>query len=113
MRIVVLCHRVLEGSDTEVIVRNKYNSRETSAELMSIASLAFKDAGRAVELLLAYPPDLPPVAGYAAARLLAEGLLNDSRGEIYRVYAALDAVARKCMDERTVVRGGLCFYATL
>jgi len=106
-----ICHRVLEDGDGEVIVRNKYSSRETNAKLMSIASLAFKDAGRAVDMLLGCPPDLPPVAGVAAARLLADGQLNDSRGQIYRVYAALDAVARKCMDERTVVRDGLCFYA--
>jgi hypothetical protein len=78
---------------------------------MSIASMAFKDAGRAVDMLLAYPPDLPPVAGVAAARLLADGLLNDSRGEIYRIYEALDAVARNCIDERMTERDGLCFYA--
>ena len=62
-------------------------------------------------MILAYPADMPPVAGIAAARLLSENMLNDSRGEIYRVYSTLEAVARKCINERTADREGLSFYA--
>jgi len=105
-----LCQRVLDGKN-EVTVENKYNSKNTSAALMAIASMAFKDAKRAVDMLLAYPAQLPPIAGVAAARLIDENMLCDSRGEIYRVYSALEAVARYCIKERTADREGLSFYA--
>lgn len=105
-----LCHRVLDDGK-EVIVENKYSSARTGSTPMSVASMAFKDATRAVDMIVSYPVDLPPVAGVAAARLLEEGMLNDSRGEIYRVYSALEAVARKCIQERSADKDGLCFYA--
>jgi hypothetical protein len=105
-----LCHRVMDGKN-EVIVENKYSSRNTNAILMSIASMAFKDAKKAVDMILACPIDLPPIAGVAAARLYEDNMLNDSRGEIYQIYAALEAVARKCIKERTVDQEGLAFYA--
>ena len=105
-----LCHRVLTG-EHEVIVENKRNSKNTDSRLMSIASLAFKDARTAVQMLLAYPVGMPPVAGVAAARLLEDNMLNDSRGEIYKVYAALETAARECVMERTVDNDGLSYYA--
>lgn len=105
-----LCHRFMV-SDYEVIVENKYNDKNTDSRLMSIASMAFKDAKRAVDMILSYPVDLPPVAAVAAARLLGEDMLNDSRGEIYRIYSALEAVARKCMNKRTIDKEGLSYYA--
>ena len=103
-----LCHRVLDGK--EVVVENKYNSRNTSAKQMAIASMPFKDVVKAIDMITAYPADLPPVAALAAARLLEENMLNDSRGEIYRVYSALDMVARKCINRRTVEPDGLSCY---
>ena len=108
--LIWLCHRTLDGKN-EVIVENKYNSRDTNARLMAIASLVFKDAAKAVDMILAYPADLPPVAGLAAARLLEDEKLNDARGEIYRIFASLEAVARKCIQKRTVDKDGLSFYA--
>lgn len=105
-----LCHRVLDDGK-EVIVENKYRSAKSNSMLMSMASMAFKDAARAVDMLVSYPVELPPVAGIAAMRLLEENMLNDSRGEIYRVYAALEEAARKCVGERTADKEGLCFYA--
>lgn len=105
-----LCHRFLTEK-TEVIVENKYNSKNTGAMLMAIASMAFRDARRAVEMLLSYPVESPPVAGVAAARLLDEGLLNDSRGEIYKVYSALETYARGCMKNRATDKDGLAYYA--
>jgi hypothetical protein len=105
-----LCHRVLEAGK-EVIVENKYNSAKTSSTLMSIASMAFKDAARAADMLVTYPAEPPLVAAVAAARLLEENMLCDSRGEIYRVYESLETAARKCVKERTADMNGLCFYA--
>lgn len=105
-----LCHRFLDAK-YEVVVENKYNSKNTDARLMAIAAMAFKDPRRAVEMITAYPPDMPPVAGVAAAALLDEELLNDSRGEIYKVYAALEAIASKCRNERATDKDGLSFYA--
>ena len=107
---VWLCHRVLTG-EHEVIVANKRNSKETGSRLMAIASMAFKDPRTAVNMLLSYPVELPPAAGVAAARLLNENMLNDSRGEIYRVYSALETAARECVRERTVDMDGLSFNA--
>jgi len=104
-----LCHRILDGR--EVIVENKYSSRNTNAKLMAIASLAFKDAAKAIDMILSCPVDLPPVAAIAVERLFEDNLLNDSRGDIFRVYAALDAIARKCISERSVDGEGLSFYA--
>ncbi|MCL2124885.1 MAG: hypothetical protein FWH33_02715 [Oscillospiraceae bacterium] len=104
-----LCHRVLDGK-TEVIVENKYNSKETNSWLMAVTSMAFKDVAKALDLLLAYPVALPPIAGIAALRLIDDGLLCDSRGDIYRVYAALEEVARYCMTERSV-DGEISYYA--
>lgn len=104
-----LCHRMDDGR--EVIVENKYSSARTGSIPMSIAATAFKDAVKAVNMLVSYPVDLPPVAGVAAARLLEDGKLCDSRGEIYRVYSVLEAAARKCVRERTVDMDGLSFYA--
>ncbi|MCL1805382.1 MAG: hypothetical protein FWG28_05210 [Clostridiales bacterium] len=105
-----LCHRVLDGQN-EVVVQNKYNSRYTTNVLMSIASMAFKDAAKAVDMILSCPMDLPPVAAVAITRLYDSDMLNDSRGEIYRIYHALEAVVRKCMKERTADEDGLAFYA--
>ena len=105
-----LCHRFMT-SEYEVVVGNKYNDKNTDARLMSIASMAFKDARRAVDMILAYPADMPPVAAVAALRLLDENMLNDSRGEIYRVYQTLEAIARKCMTARTTDQDGLSYYA--
>ena len=107
---VWLCHRVL-GGDCEVIVENKRNSKNTGAVLMSIASMAFKDAKKAIEMILAYPVELPPVAGIAVARLLDEGMINDARGIIFKVYSALETIARKCVNERTIGGEGLSYYA--
>jgi hypothetical protein len=104
-----LCHRVLDGK--EVIVENKYKTANTGSRLLSIASLAFNDAKKAVELILAYPVETPPVAGIAASRLFDDNLINDSRGEIYRVYAALETAARRAINERTTCKDGLSFYA--
>jgi len=105
-----LCQRVLDGKN-EVTVENKYNSKETNSWLMAITSMAFKDARRATDMILSYPVELPPVAGVAVQRLLDENMLNDSRGEIYRGYAALESVARMCEKERTVDGGDLSYYA--
>jgi len=105
-----LCHRDL-GRGAEVIVTNKYDSVMSGSRLMSIASMAFKDAKTAIGMLLAYPVELPPIAGIAAARLIEENMLCDSRGEIYKVYAALEAAASKCVKERTADREGFCFNA--
>jgi len=105
-----LCHRRLTG-ETEVIVANKHNSTATDARLMSIASLAFKDAKKAIDMLLAFPPSLPPVAGIAAARLFDDNMLNDARGDIFRVYEWLETIARKCINKRTVDQEGLSYYA--
>ena len=104
-----LCHRVLDGKH-EVIVENKYDSKNTNAWLMAISSLAFTDAAMAVDMLLAYPVGLPPVAGIAAARLIDDGMLCDSRDEIYKVYSALEATARKCVKKRSLDNNGLSFY---
>ena len=104
-----LCHRVLDGKN-EVIVENKYDSKNTNAWLMAISSLAFTDAAKAVDMLLAYPVGLPPVAGIAAARLLDDDMLCDSRNEIYKIYAALETIARKCVKKRSLDSNGLSFY---
>ena len=105
-----LCHRYLAG-DSEVIVENKRESTRTNALLMAIASMAFKDAKKAIDMILAFPAELPPVLGIAAARLLDENMLNDSRGDIFRIYSALETIARWCVKERTVDNDGLSFYA--
>lgn len=105
-----LCHRYLAG-DAEVIVENKRDSTHTNALLMSIASMAFKDSKKAIDMILAFPAELPPALGIAAARLIDENMLNDSRGDIFRVYSALETIARKCIKERTVNSDGLSFYA--
>ena len=105
-----LCHRFLTG-ETEVIVDNKRNSTNTNSRLMSIASMAFKDPARALEIILAYPAELPPVAGVAVTRLLGDNMLNDSRGDIFRAYSLLESIARKCINKRTVDKSGLSFYA--
>ena len=107
---VWLCHRTLT-TDNEVIVQNKYNSAHTSAMLMAIASMAFKDAEKATGMLLEYPVELPPLAGIAAARLIDDNMLNDSRSMIFKVYEALEALARWCVNERTVDPDELSFYA--
>ena len=104
-----LCRRVINGN--EVTVKNKYNSAATGANPMAIASMAFTDAKRAVDMLLAYPVELPPIAGVAAARLLTDNMLNDSRGEMYRVYSALEKITRYCQQERTMDGDGLSYYA--
>ena len=105
-----LCQRVLDGKN-EVTVENKYDSKNTGSVLMAIVSMAFKDAKKAVDMLLSYPVELPPVAGLAAARLIDDNMLNDSRGEIYRVYSALESAARKIVNERMSDKYGLSFYA--
>ena len=106
-----LCHRMLNES-SEVIVENKCYSAYSDATLMAIASMAFKDAKKAIDMILAYPLEFPPVAGVAAARLIKENMLNDARGDIFRVYASLETFLRKCIKERTVDREGLiaCMY---
>lgn len=105
-----LCHRDMER-DTEVLVANKYDSTLTNSWLMSVASMAFKDAKKAIGMILAYPVELPLIAGVASARLLEDNMLCDSRGEIFKVYEALEAAARKCVKERTVDQDGLSYYA--
>jgi hypothetical protein len=105
-----LCHRDMERG-VEVLVANKYDSTLTNSWLMSIASMAFKDAKKAIGMILCYPVELPPIAGIAVLRLLEDNLLCDSRGEIFKVYEALEAAARKCIKERTADRNGLSFYA--
>jgi len=105
-----LCQRTVAGKG-EVTIENKYNSGRTGATQMAIASMAFKDARRVVDMLLAYPAELPLITGVAIARLLDEELLNDSRGEIFRAYAALEPLARYCMQERTTDGDGLSYYA--
>ena len=107
---VWLCHRFLSG-EHEVIVQNKRNSKVTGSKLMSIASMAFKDAKTAMEMLLSYPVELPPVAAVAAARLLEANMINDSRGDIFRVYSALEKCVTECIKERTVDKDGLSYYA--
>ncbi|MDR0819801.1 MAG: hypothetical protein LBN43_09565, partial [Oscillospiraceae bacterium] len=104
-----LCHREISGK--EVIVENKYNSAKTNSQLMSIASLAFTDPVKAVNMILAYPVEAPLYVGIAANRLIEDNLLNDSRGEIFRVYAALETAARKWVTDRTTDKDGLSFYA--
>ena len=104
-----LCHMAQNGK--EVIVRNKYDSVNTNSILMSIASMAFKDARKAVDMILSCPVDLPPVAGIAATRLLDDGMLNDSRGEIFKICSAIEAAARKCVNERAVKGDELSFYS--
>ena len=108
--LIWLCHRDMERG-TEAIVANKYDSTVTNSSLMSIASMAFKDAKKALGMILAYPVEQPFIVGIAAARLLEDNMLNDSRGEIYQVYEALEAAARKCIKERTVDPDDLCYYA--
>ena len=103
-----LGHRSFEDG-RKVIVKSKYNSTVANARLMSIASLAFRDPVKALDMILSCPAE--PIIGVAVQRLLDEGLLNDSRGEIYRAYAALEKMARWWIDERTVDRDGLSFYA--
>ena len=105
-----LCHRTLT-SDTEVVVQNKYNSAHTSARLLAITSMAFKDAKKAIDLLLEYPVELPPLAGIAATRLVDDNMLSDSRAVIFKVYEALETMARWCVNERTVDPEDLSFYA--
>ena len=105
-----LCQRALDGKN-EVTVENKYSSKNTNAALMAIVSMAFKDAKKAVNMLLSYPATMPPVAAIAAARLIDDNMLCDSRNEIYRVYAALEPVARYCVNERTIDKDGLSYYA--
>jgi hypothetical protein len=105
-----LCHRDMEGG-AEVLVTNKHDAVRTNSWLMSIASMAFKDAKKAIGMLLAFPVELPPIAGIAAARLIEDNLLCDSRGEIFKVYEALEIAARKCVKERTVDKDGLSYYA--
>jgi hypothetical protein len=73
--------------------------------------MAFKDAKKAISMLLCYPVELPPIAGIAVKRLLEENMLCDSRGDIFKVYEALETAARKCVKERTVNRDGLSYYA--
>ncbi|MCL2121513.1 MAG: hypothetical protein FWH28_04605 [Clostridiales bacterium] len=106
-----LCHRMLNET-SEVIVENKCYSAYSDATLMAIASMAFKDVKKAIDMILAYPLDFPPVAGVAAARLIEENMLNDARGDIFRVYARIEAFLRRCIKERTVDREGLiaCMY---
>ena len=105
-----LCQRVLSGKN-EITVENKYNSKNTNAALMAIVSMAFKDAAKAVDTLLSYPVELPPVAAIAAARLIDDNMLVDSRKEIYRVYSALESIVRYCVNERTTCKDGLSYYA--
>ena len=105
-----LCHRDM-GRGAEVLVANKHDSTLTNSWLMSIASMAFKDAKKAIGMILCYPVDLPPIAGIAAWRLLEDNMLCDSRGEIFKVYEALEAAATKCVKERTADRDGLSYYA--
>ena len=107
---VWLCHREM-SEGVEAIVANKYDSTVTNSVLMSIASMAFKCPKKALDMILAYPVEMPPVAGVAVARLLADNMLNDSRGEIYEVYQALEIAARKCVKERTVDPDDLSYYA--
>ena len=105
-----LCHRTLL-TDNEVIVQNKYNSAHTSSMLLAISSMAFKDAAKAVGMLLEYPVELPPLAGIAVTRLIDDSMLNDSRAEIFKVYSQLETLARWCQKERTIDPDDLCFYA--
>jgi len=104
-----LCHRVLDG--TEVVIENKLKSIDKDQALMSIASLAFKCPKKAVNMMLAVEPSSPLTAAIAAKRLIDENLLNDVRGEIFRVYAALDEAVNFAIKERTVSKDGLSFYA--
>lgn len=103
-----LGHRSFEDG-RKVIVKSKYNSTVANARLMSIASMAFKDPVKALDMILSCPAE--PIIGIAVERLLNENLLNDSRGEIYRAYAALEKMARYWINERTVDKDGLSFYA--
>lgn len=103
-----LGHRSFEDG-RNVIVKSKYNSTVANAKLMSIASLAFKNPVEALDMILSCPAE--PIIGIAVERLLNENLLNDSRGEIYRAYAALEKLARYWINERTVDKDGLFFYA--
>ena len=105
-----LCHRVLDGG-VEVVVENKYDSTETNSWLMAISSMAFTDAAKAVNMILAYPVGMPPIAGIAALRLIDDNMLCDSRNEIYKVYSSLEAAARRCAAQRAADNGGLSFYA--
>ena len=105
-----LCHKTI--GDTEIVVENKCYSAYSDAKLMAVASMAFKDPKKAIDMILAHPIDFPPVAGIAAARLIEENMLNDSRGDIYRIYAAMEVFARTCVNERSVDKEGLiaCKY---
>lgn len=103
-----LGHRTFEDG-RKVIVKSKYNSTVANARLMSIASMAFKDPVKALDMILSCPAE--PIIGVAVKRLIDEGLLNDSRGEIYRAYEALEKLARYWINERTVDKDGLSFYA--
>jgi hypothetical protein len=105
-----LCHRRRDDG-AEFIVRNKYNDAFSSAQMMAIASMAFKDEAKALSLLLANPVSSPPIAGAAVAAMLERGMLNDARGTIYQVYSLLDDAARFWINERTVEKDGLSFYA--
>ena len=105
-----LCHRSLANGH-EVVVQNKYNSANTSARLMAITSMAFKEEAKAIGMLLEYPLEVPPLAGIAAARLMDENMLNDSRDMIFKVYSKLEPLARWCATERTVDPDDLSFYA--
>jgi hypothetical protein len=105
-----LCHRDMERG-VEVLVANNHDSALTNSWLMSIASMVFKDAETAIGMILCCPVELPPIAGIAAERLLKDSMLCDSRGEIFKVYEALETAARRCVKERTADRDGLSFYA--
>jgi hypothetical protein len=105
-----LCHRNIEHGP-EVLVANKHDSTLTNSWLMSIASMAFKDAKKAIGMILCYPVELPPIAGLAVERLLEDDMLCDARGEIFMVYEALEATARKCVQERTADQDDLSYYA--
>ena len=105
-----LCHRTTDDGK-EIIVENKYSSKYCDSMLVSIASMAFKDASKAIDLILSLPVDMPPIAGIAAARLIDDDMLCDSRGDIYRVYAALEEAARNCAKKRAIFEDELCFYA--
>jgi len=104
-----LCHRVLDGK--EVIVENKVRTLETNPALLAIASMAFSCAKKAVSLILAKDPSTPLTAAVAAKRLVGENMLNDSRGDIYRIYSAIDRAVSFFIKERTIDRDGLSYYA--
>jgi hypothetical protein len=93
-----------------VVVGNKSQSPDTDARLQAIASLAFRDADDAIDLILALPASAPPIQAIAILRLLDEGLLaKASRKTIYRLYNALDASTRWWFENRSAA--GRVFYA--